>query len=227
MIRALLVEDEATLAKILKESLESREFEVTVVSDGAHALSTFHEIKPDIVVLDIMLPHKDGFTLAQEIRNTNRTTPIIFLTAKSQTEDVVRGFNLGGNDYLKKPFSMEELIVRIKALLDKNHNNIQPDRSKHEYWIGDYQFNSKTQLLYYGGVKRELTHLESALLKLLCENKNRILERKTALLELWGDDTIYNARSMDVFIAKLRRYLKKDPNVKIINIRGRGFKLID
>ena len=227
MIHALLVEDEATLAKIVKESLESREFEVTVVGDGDMALAKFYEIKPDVIVLDVMLPHKDGFTLAKEIRNTDHITPIIFLTAKSQTEDVVRGFNLGGNDYLKKPFSMEELIVRIKALLDQNINNSESERSKYEYRIGEYEFNAKSQVLCYRGNMRELTHRESALLKLLCANKNSVLERKTALLKLWGDDTLFNARSMDVFIAKLRRYLKKDPNVKVINVRGIGFKLID
>jgi DNA-binding response OmpR family regulator len=174
------------------------------------------------LVLDVMMPKKDGFTLAKEIRLDNKKIPIIFLTAKSQTSDVLEGFNHGGNDYLKKPFSMEELIVRIKSLLNRIETKTNVDAIK----IGNYSFNLTKQTLENSLEIQQLTHREAQLLFYLFEKKNEILDRTFILNKLWGNDDFFNARSMDVFISKLRKKLKKDTNIKIINIRGFGYKLI-
>ena len=221
-IKVLLAEDEESLGMIVKESLESRDFIVFHAKNGEEALFFYQTQKPDILVLDVMMPIKDGFTLAKEIRQENKHIPIIFLTAKSQTNDVLEGFNHGGNDYLKKPFSMEELIVRVKSLLNRiaikpNLENIQ---------IGAYLFDYTKQSLTFLGEKQQLTHRESQLLYYLFEKKNQILDRSFILNKLWGNDDFFNARSMDVFISKLRKKLKKDTNIQIINIRGFGYKLI-
>lgn len=221
-IKVLLAEDEASLGMIVKESLETRDFTVFLAENGEEALEIYKTEKPDILVLDVMMPKKDGFTLAQEIRNDNTVIPIIFLTAKSQTSDVLEGFNKGGNDYLKKPFSMEELIVRIKALL----NRIQLQTNIEDIKIGDYQFNFTKQTLSYAGVAEQLTHREAELLFYLHEKKNNVLDRTFILNKLWGNDDFFNARSMDVFISKLRKKLKKDENIQIMNVRGFGYKLI-
>lgn len=221
-IHVLLAEDEPSLGMIVRESLESRDFEVTHAVNGEEALAFYHDHHPDILVLDVMMPKKDGFTLAREIREENPTIPIIFLTAKSQTKDVLEGFEHGGNDYLKKPFSMEELIVRIKALLDR-----VPLKTNHEaLTIGNYVFNHTKQLLIWNREELLLTHRESELLLHLYQKKNDILDRTFILKKLWGDDDFFNARSMDVFISKLRKKLQKDPTVQIINVRGFGYKLI-
>ncbi len=217
-----MAEDEASLGMIIKESLETRNFEVTLCEDGEQALRAYHRYDPDLLVLDVMMPKKDGFTLAQEIRKENPSIPIIFLTAKSQTKDVVEGFEHGGNDYLKKPFSMEELIVRINALL----NRIALQQNLEDITIGKFRFNSIKQLLLLGKEETILTHRESQLLYHLAQKKNLILDRSTILKTLWGDDDFFNARSMDVFITKLRKKLKPDPEVQIINVRGYGYKLI-
>jgi DNA-binding response OmpR family regulator len=221
-IKVLLAEDEASLGMIVKESLESRDFIVFHAENGEEALEIYQKEAPDILVLDVMMPLKDGFTLAKEIRLENKRIPIIFLTAKSQTSDVLEGFNHGGNDYLKKPFSMEELIVRIKALLQRVELNTNVDRIK----IGEYIFNYTKQTLAYFDVLETLTHREAQLLFYLVENKNEILDRTFILNKLWGNDDFFNARSMDVFISKLRKKLKKDANIQILNIRGFGYKLI-
>ncbi|WP_136466173.1 response regulator transcription factor [Flagellimonas onchidii] len=221
-IKIILAEDEASLGMIIKESLETRNFEVTLCEDGEQALRAYHRYDPDLLVLDVMMPKKDGFTLAQEIRKENPSIPIIFLTAKSQTKDVVEGFEHGGNDYLKKPFSMEELIVRINALL----NRIALQQNLEDITIGKFRFNSIKQLLLLGKEETILTHRESQLLYHLAQKKNLILDRSTILKTLWGDDDFFNARSMDVFITKLRKKLKPDPEVQIINVRGYGYKLI-
>ncbi|MEX0313555.1 MAG: response regulator transcription factor [Allomuricauda sp.] len=221
-IKIILAEDESALGMIIKESLETRNFEVTLCEDGEKALRIYRETMPDILVLDIMMPKKDGLTLAQEIRAENPNIPIIFLTAKSQTKDVVEGFEHGGNDYLKKPFSMEELIVRINALL----NRIPLQQNLEDIVIGRFRFNSVKQLLFFENEETTLTHRESQLLYHLVQKKNLILDRSAILKALWGDDDFFNARSMDVFITKLRKKLKQDPDVQIINVRGYGYKLI-
>ena len=221
-IKVLLAEDETSLGMIVKESLESRDFEVYHAENGEEALEIYTKNEPDILVLDVMMPKKDGFTLAKEIRETNKSIPIIFLTAKSQTADVLEGFNLGGNDYLKKPFSMEELIVRIKALLSRIEVKTNLELIK----IGNYIFNFTKQTLEFDDVKVNLTHREAELLLHLNNKKNQVLDRTFILNKLWGNDDFFNARSMDVFISKLRKKLKKDDNIQILNIRGFGYKLI-
>jgi len=222
-VRIMLVEDEVSLAQIVKDSLETREFIVDLFHDGKSALNGFYKYSYDILVLDVMLPEMDGFSLAKEIRKTNNQIPIIFLTAKSQTEDVVKGFELGGNDYLKKPFSMEELIIRVKNLIGRIVNQEIIEETIN---IGKYIFQYKEQILEIFGKQKELTHRESEILKLLYDNRNQVMERTPVLKKLWGEDHFFNARSMDVFITKLRKYLKEDPELKIVNIRGIGYKLI-
>ena len=221
-INVLLAEDEASLGMIVKESLETRGFSVYHAENGEDAFEIYQKEKPDILVLDVMMPKKDGFTLAKEIRQENKKIPIIFLTAKSQTSDVLEGFEHGGNDYLKKPFSMEELIVRIKALL----NRIELKSNVETIKIGNYIFNFTKQTLSCLETTEKLTHREAQLLFYLFEKKNEVLDRTFILNKLWGNDDFINARSMDVFISKLRKKLKKDPNIQIINIRGFGYKLI-
>lgn len=221
--KILLAEDEAALGLIIKESLETRNFEVLLCPNGEEALTAYNKEAPDILVLDVMMPKKDGFTLAKEIREQDLQIPILFLTAKSQTSDVVEGFSIGGNDYLKKPFSMEELIVRINNLLNRQ----QLQQKQPDILIGDYRFQFKKQLLHY---KKEapvsLTHREAHLLFHLNKNKNEVLDRSVILNKLWNNDDFFTARSMDVFISKLRKKLKQDERIQIINVRGFGYKLV-
>lgn len=222
-IKLLLAEDEAALGQIIKESLETRDFEVLLCENGDKAFEAYKKHQPDVLVLDVMMPKKDGFTLAKEIRATDDSIPIIFLTAKSQTADVVEGFSIGGNDYLKKPFSMEELIVRVHNLLDRKKN-------QHKVALvilGDYTFDfPKQQLVYKTEVAVQLTHREAHLLFHLIKNKNQVLDRSVILNNLWGTDDFFAARSMDVFITKLRKKLQKDANIQILNVRGYGYKLV-
>ena len=217
-IRVLLVEDEPTLAMIIKDTLDGNEFEVFIAANGEEGLSRYKETRPDIIVSDIMMPKIDGFTMVRHIRKTDHQIPVLFLSARSAANDVVEGFELGGNDYLKKPFGMAELIIRIKALLNKI------TVSKEE--TGQYIFDSITQTLQYCGEKQLLSNRESEILKRLCENKDHVLPMKDVLLELWGDDSFFNARSLHVFITKLRHKLSKDESIKILNVRGIGYKLI-
>tara|TARA_R110002111_G_scaffold207956_1_gene272080 strand:+ start:171 stop:851 length:681 start_codon:yes stop_codon:yes gene_type:complete len=221
-IKIVLAEDEPSLAQIIKESLETRNFDVFLANNGNEGYDLYKAKNPDILVLDVMMPFKDGFTLAKEIREENKQIPIIFLTAKSQTKDVLEGFNHGGNDYLKKPFSMEELIVRIHSLLHRNLQKQEQTNIK----ISNYIFNYTKQLLLFNDEQITLTSRESELLYLLTQNKNSISERAYILKKLWGNDDFFNARSMDVFITKLRKKLKSDENVQIVNVRGYGYKLI-
>jgi DNA-binding response OmpR family regulator len=225
MSKVLLIEDEVQLGQIVKDSLEMRGFEMLYAEDGKEGLKLYHEHHPDVVVLDIMMPNMDGFSVTTEIRKEDKLTPIIFLTAKSQTADVVKGFELGGNDYLKKPFSMDELIVRIKALLQR-YNEQQGEMGNDVVQIGQYTFNYIKQTLSRNNNTEFLSHREAEILRRLSDNRNQVMERKTILLDLWGDDSFFNARSMDVFITKIRRYLKEDPRIQIVNIRGVGYKLI-
>ena len=224
--KVLYVEDELFLGKIVKESLESRQYDVVMESDGANVLSIFQQVKPDICVLDVMLPNKDGFTLAEEIRDVNQTVPIIFLTAKTQTEDLVRGFSTGGNDYIRKPFSMEELIARIEnALRYKREGSSKPAGSD-EVKIGRYIFHLTRQTLTQGKEERKLSFRESELLKLLYENRDKIIDRKEILTLLWGNDSFFNSRNLDVYITKLRSYFKDDELLEIITIKGIGYRFV-
>lgn len=221
-IKILLAEDEPALGLIVKESLETRNFEVIHCLDGEAAYAKYHAEKPLLLVLDIMMPKKDGFTLAKDIRKTDKNTPIIFLTSKSQTQDVVDGFELGGSDYLKKPFSMEELIVRINALLNRSKTIKYEGAIK----IGSYVFDATKQTLTNAEITKALTHRESALLELLINSKNEILDRSLILNTIWGNDDFFSGRSMDVFISKLRKKMSDDASIQILNIRGFGYKLI-
>ena len=223
-IKILLAEDELSLGQIIADSLESKGFEIIYCIDGEDAWERFNNTNPDILVLDVMMPKKDGFTLAKEIRKTNHTIPILFLTAKSQTEDVVKGFHSGGNDYLKKPFSMVELIVRIESLLKRTIFNAP--KKEENIQIGNFIFNPKKQHLKSINGDFKLTSRESDLLYNLYIKKNEILERSYILNKLWGNDDFFNARSMDVFISKLRKKLKSDSQIQIINVRGYGYKLV-
>lgn len=224
IIKTLLVEDEEALGMVVSDSLRSRGFDVTYCKDGESALQMINETEFDVLVLDVMLPKMDGFSLARQFRKANQKTPIIFLTARSQTEDVVEGFKLGGNDYLKKPFSLEELIVRIKALVNRFIDSVEINLE--ECYIGKYKFNIKKQTLELNEKIQTLTHREVELLTMLFEKKNQVLDRQMALKQLWGDDSFFNARSMDVFITRLRKHLRDDPEIQIVNIRGLGYKLI-
>lgn len=223
-IKIILAEDEPSLAMIIRESLETRNFEVITAADGNEAYKLYLSEKPQLLVLDVMMPKKDGFTVAAEIRKHNKKTPIIFLTAKSQTQDVLDGFKHGGNDYLKKPFSMEELIVRIHALLERQVLATEPQNPIMQ--IGNYSFDYAKQSLTYDGNTEILTYREAEVLSHLYRNKNEMVTRSHILKEIWGDDDFFNGRSLDVFITKLRKKLDKDKNVQIINSRGYGYKLI-
>lgn len=219
----LLAEDEPALGQIIKESLETRDFNVLLCENGEKAFEVYKKEKPELLVLDVMMPKKDGFTLAKDIRLIDDAIPIIFLTAKSQTQDVVEGFTIGGNDYLKKPFSMEELIVRINNLLSRT----KLQKSAEILNFGDYSFNFPKQMLQFKTEDAfQLTHREAHLLFHLIKNKNAVLDRSVILNKLWGNDDFFSARSMDVFITKLRKKLNKDETIQIINVRGFGYKLI-
>jgi len=221
-IKVLLAEDEPALALIIKESLETRDFIVINCKNGQDAFDNFVSQKPDILVLDVMMPVKDGFSLTKDVRKIDKRVPIIFLTSKSQTQDVVEGFTIGGNDYLKKPFSMEELIIRIYSLLGR----ITIEKKNNQIVIGKYLFDAIKQTLSYNNIQETLTYRETALLELLIENKNEIIDRSIILKKIWGDDDFFNGRSMDVFITKLRKKLSLDSSIQIINIRSQGYKLI-
>lgn len=222
-IKVLLVEDEPTLAMIIKDTLDGDEFDIILAANGEEGLALYREIQPDIIVTDIMMPKIDGFTLVRHIRKTDSRIPVLFLSARSATKDVVEGFELGGNDYLKKPFGMAELIVRIKALLNKI--TVRKEETS-TFSLGKYTFDSITQTLLYCGEKQLLSNRESEILKRLCEYKDQVLPMKDVLLDLWGDDSFFNARSLHVFITKLRHKLSKDDTIKILNVRGIGYKLI-
>ncbi|MEJ7643621.1 MAG: response regulator transcription factor [Chryseolinea sp.] len=220
-IRILYIEDEPFLGQIVKESLESRSYVVNMVRDGNLAMEAFTTLNPDICILDIMLPGKDGFTIAREVRKLNPLIPIIFVTAKGQVEDVVKGFDSGGNDYIRKPFSMEELIVRVNNLL---HVTNRKDRTSEKISIGKYEFTPLLYELRFNDKTRKLSHREGTLLLLLTESRNATLLRKEILLKLWGDDSFFNSRNLDVYITKLRDYLKEDRSISIITIKGIGYQ---
>lgn len=223
-IKVLYVEDEGYLGKIVKESLESRGFEVRMEEDGEKVLAAFSQMQPDVCLLDIMLPNKDGFAIAEEIRGLDEKVPILFVTAKSRTEDVVKGFTLGANDYIRKPFSMEELIVRIhNTFRDKRGN---PSFTPEAVTIGKFQFRLKKQVLAVGGEERKLSYRESELLKFLYENRDVVIDRRDILNLLWGNDSFFNSRNLDVYITKLRGYLRGDESLEILTIKGVGYRFI-
>jgi two-component system response regulator TrcR len=227
-INVLLVEDEAVLAMIIEETLGKRGFQINIAKNGVEGWSLFNQLKPDICIIDIMMPRKDGISLLHDIREVDEFIPVIFLTAKSQTEDVLKGFEAGADDYMKKPFSMEELILRLKSMLRrKMPAAIKLPFSEAPYKIGPYEFDHKRLELTCENSIATLSQREGDLLALLLQHKNDLLERKTALLKLWGDDNVFNARSMDVYVTRLRKYFVKDHGVEILNIRGQGYKLID
>lgn len=228
-IRVLLVEDDESLGFVVKDNLEFRGFDVDLQQDGLSAKDRFMEREYDICVLDVMLPKMDGFHLAEEIRKVNKHIPIIFLTARSMKEDRIKGFKLGGDDYLTKPFSVEELILRIEVFLRRSHSNSKAEEdtpTQDSYDIGQYVLDYRNLQLYFGSQEeKSLTQREADLLRLLVEHRNNLVKREFLLTQLWGDDDYFKGRSMDVFISRLRKYLKKDPNVQIKNVHGVGFRL--
>jgi DNA-binding response OmpR family regulator len=224
--KILLAEDDLNLGKILKSYLEAKNFEVEMYQNGEDALLAFQKNEFDIIVLDVMMPVMDGFTAAQNIRKTDKKIPIIFLTAKSLEEDKLKGFDIGADDYITKPFNMELLLARINAILRRTAGDDQSDDSKNNFTIGKYHFDYMHQELKLGKKVQKLTSKESELLKLLCQHENETMDRRVALNRIWKDDSYYNARSMDVYITKLRKYLKEDPKIQIINVHGIGFKLL-
>ncbi len=223
-VKILLCEDDENLGMLLREYLQTKGYDADLQPDGEAGYKAFSRNKYDLCVLDVMMPKKDGFALAADIRAMNADVPIIFLTAKSMKEDILQGFKLGADDYLSKPFSMEELLYRIESILRR----VRGKRAKDvvSYQIGNYNFDAQKQTLEINGDVKKLTTKESELLSLLAANGNNILERNYALKTIWVDDNYFNARSMDVYITKLRKLLKDDPNVAIINIHGKGYKLI-
>jgi DNA-binding response OmpR family regulator len=226
-IKVLLVEDEQTLAMIIKDTLDGQGFDIHTAVDGEEGLRQFFDLRPDVLVADVMMPRMDGFEMVRRIRQTDRRTPVLFLTARSAVNDVVEGFELGANDYLKKPFGMQELIVRIKALLGRACTYTSPAEQETDmYEIGIYRFDVRRQSLYHEGISQELSHRESEILRRLCQNRDCVVNMQDILLDLWGDDTFFNQRSLHVFITKLRRKLAKDDRIRIINVRGVGYKLI-
>ncbi|OFY59979.1 MAG: two-component system response regulator [Bacteroidetes bacterium RBG_19FT_COMBO_42_10] len=224
-VRILLAEDDSNLGSLLRNYLTAKNMETTLFVNGIRALESFSVKHYDLCILDIMMPEMDGLTLAKEIRKINPEIPLIFLTAKSQKEDILDGFKTGADDYITKPFLMEELLYRIQAIL-KRTKVTTASKKEDIYTIGKYSFEPLKQLLTSNDKSIKLTTKESELLELLCQHGNEILERNFALKSIWIDDNYFNARSMDVYITRLRKYLKNDPSVKILNVHGRGYKLI-
>lgn len=224
-IKVLYVEDELFLGKIVKETLETRGFDVVMETDGADVVRTFEDEQPDICILDVMLPNKSGFEIAEDIRKLNNDIPVIFLTAKTQTDDVVYGFKIGGNDYIRKPFSMEELIVRIEnALRVKKEEPVL--LSGDMITVGKYQFHLNRQVLTIGKEERKLSYRESELLKYLYGHRDKVIDRRDLLNHIWGNDSFFNSRNLDVYITKIRGYLKEDSSLEIITIKGVGYRFV-
>jgi DNA-binding response OmpR family regulator len=226
-IKVLLAEDDKNLGEILKTYLEAKGYPVKLSTNGDEALQLFSRENFDICILDIMMPVRDGFSLAREIRKKDKKIPIIFLTAKSLQDDIVKGFQLGADDYITKPFSMEVLLMRISAVLRRSvvsEKNNSP--RSNVFKIGKIIFDHNRQLINYLGKEQKLTSKEADLLKLLCETPNEVLDRSVALKEIWRDDSYFNARSMDVYITKLRKFLRDDPEVELLNVHGVGFKIV-
>ncbi len=230
--KILLVEDDPNLGQLLKEYLDVKGYETTLCRDGESGLRTFKKLTPnreefDLCIFDVMMPKIDGYNLAEQVRELDEEIPIIFLTAKTMKEDAIQGFQVGADDYVTKPFSMEELLMRIKAILKRTSRADQEKEQQTRFEIGEFTFDSDAQKLIRNGEEQKLTSKESALLRLLCLRKNQMLDRSIALKKIWFDDNYFNSRSMDVYITKLRKYLKPDPNLQIMNVHGQGFKLVE
>ncbi len=223
----LLVEDDANLGNVLKNYLELNDYDVELARDGILGLAAFNNGKYDLVLLDVMMPNMDGFQLAEEIRNIDPDVPLFFISAKSMKEDILTGYKLGADDFINKPFDSEVLLHKIKAMLKRNADFQEKKHPEIEFNFGDFHFNSKLRLLTLRDEDPiTLSPKENALLLMLCEYENDLLPREDALKRIWGSDTYFNGRSMDVYIAKLRKYLKPDPNIEIVNIHGNGFRLV-
>jgi DNA-binding response OmpR family regulator len=225
--RVLLLEDDANLGFVLQEHLQMQGYAVTLCTNGNEGMNSFRSNGFDLCLVDVMMPKMDGFTFARELRRKDDRTPIIFLTAKSLKEDRIEGFRIGCDDYVTKPFSMEELTLRIQAVLRRSRGGaVEETPSPDMFTLGSFTFEVAPQVLRRGGVEQRLTSREADLLRLLCLHRNRVLERELALKSIWGRDTFFNGRSMDVFISRLRKYLQSDPRVEIMNVHGKGFKLM-
>jgi two-component system, OmpR family, response regulator len=223
--RILLCEDDANLGMVLKNYLELNDFEVTLERDGRLGLAAFQREHVDLCLLDVMMPHMDGFTLAEEIRDVNPDVPLFFLSAKTMKEDIIQGYKLGADDYITKPFDSEVLLLKIRAILKRN-DDLNKEADNREFDLGSYHFHPKLRQLVHNGQTQTLSPKENELLKMLAEHLNDLLPREAALKKIWGSDTYFNGRSMDVYIAKLRKYLRDDSNIEIVNIHGNGFRLV-
>ena len=228
--KILLVEDDQNFGDVLKSYLEMHEFDVTLATDGSEGFDKFEQGNFDLCIFDVMMPKKDGFTLAKEVRDKDMNVPIIFLTAKNLKEDVLEGFKIGADDYISKPFNSEELLLRIKAILKRSRKPADPEEDQKEFQLGKFHFNYPLRILTFNKdgeeSKDKLSPKEAHLLRLFCLRKNDVLTRSEALTKIWGEDNYFTARSMDVFVTKLRKYLKKDPDIEIVNIHGNGFRLL-
>ncbi len=223
-IKVLLAEDDANLGTLLSTFLQAKNFEVTLCVNGQIALDRFKEQLFDFIILDVMMPIKDGFTVAQEIRETDQEIPILFLTAKSMQDDKLKGFGSGADDYMTKPFAMEELLARVNAILKRTYKG---NKKETKFTIGDLEFDYESQTINKGGETAKLTTKENELFYLLVKNKGDVLDRNAALRHVWGDDNYFNGRSMDVYITKLRKHIKTSDKVEILNVHGKGFKLLE
>lgn len=224
-IKLLLVEDDPSFGTVLKDYLQINEYDVIHAIDGEDGLEKFKKDKFNLVILDVMMPKKDGFTLAKDIKRINKDTPIIFLTAKNMKEDVLTGYKLGADDYITKPFDSEVLLYKIKAILQRNvHNDVRFEQN--EFEISNFTFNAKLRELNIGGKKHKLSPKENELLRMLCVLKDDLMPRELALTRIWGEENYFTSRSMDVYIAKIRKLLKSDPNVEVVNVHSEGFRLV-
>lgn len=224
--KILLCEDDTNLGMVLKNYLELNDYDVTLERDGRLGLAAFQREKFDICLLDVMMPHMDGFTLAEEIRDVDADIPLFFLSAKTMKEDIISGYKLGADDYITKPFDSEVLLLKIRAILKRNEE-LNRESDNMEFDLGKFHFNPKLRELSLDGKTQTLSPKENELLKMLAEHKNDLLPREKALKKIWGSDTYFNGRSMDVYIAKLRKYLKDDEKLEIVNIHGNGFRLVE
>jgi DNA-binding response OmpR family regulator len=225
-LRVLLAEDDKNLGSVLKSYLDAKGFPTTLAVNGQEAFNLFRKDRFNFCIIDVMMPVKDGFTLAKEIREIDKKIPLLFLTAKSMQEDKLKGFELGADDYITKPFSMEEMLMRMRAIIRRTTESKTMQTSRTFYEIGTLSFDYNRQLLKSGDEEQKLTSKESELLKMLCDHVNEVLDRSVALKKIWNDDSYFNARSMDVYVTKLRKYLKTDPDIELINVHGVGFKLV-
>jgi len=223
--KILLCEDDPNLGMVLKNYLELNDYDVELERDGRLGMAAFQREKFDLCLLDVMMPHVDGFTLAEEIRDINPDVPLFFLSAKTMKEDIIQGYKLGADDYITKPFDSEVLLLKIRAILKRNEE-LNKESANIEFDLANYHFNPKLRELTIAGKTQTLSPKENELLKMLAEYKNDLLPREIALKKIWGSDTYFNGRSMDVYIAKLRKYLKEDPTIEIVNIHGNGFRLV-